>query len=307
MAPLRLLLAIGCSWLAPAVGAAAPAPEEAWLDALYEDVARDLASGRPLVVQVHVPLCDNDIIRCGNAGLGDGDNPATNLYWATSGGFKGWFRTTVGWKQVERSRPARAQVLERIVWKRTVSPSRRWRKLGVRKPFDLYVVALAWRGQAIADAIDRYVADLYGAKDAPLVLPDGKTLHTGGAAHIVAYVGHNGWMDLPAYDWDKAARNETRRKKATIAVACLTADYLAAPIADRRRVPLLMTTSLLFAGAHSFEGAVRAFAEGGTLAQIRARAAESYARGQDKPFVRAHSAFTNPSDRRWQRYAREAE
>jgi len=307
MAPLRVLVALGCwCWLAPMAGWAAPA-EERWLDALYGDVAEDLKRGQPLVAQVHVPLCDNDIIRCGNHRLGDGDSPATNLYWATSGGFKGWFGSVGGWKQIERKVTPEGPVLERIVWKKTLRPAPRWRRLGVRNRFDVYVVALAWRGEDISKAIDRYVADLYGDRDLAIQLADGTTIHAGGAAHVVAYVGHNGWMDLPPYDWKGAEQSGTRRTKATIAVACLTADYLAAPIANRRRVPLLMTTSLLFAGAHAFEGALSAFAGGGTLAQIRAQAARSYARGQDKPFGRAHSAFTNPSDARWRRYARGGE
>ena len=45
------------------------------LAALYDRIGADLAAGRPLVVQAHVPLCDSSIIRCGNHGLGDGDTP----------------------------------------------------------------------------------------------------------------------------------------------------------------------------------------------------------------------------------------
>src|SRR5262245_18093707 len=74
------------------------------LSALYADVARDLASGRPLVAEVHVALCDNAIIRCGGRGLGDGDDLGRNLYWATSGGLRGWFeRRGSGWTRVARS------------------------------------------------------------------------------------------------------------------------------------------------------------------------------------------------------------
>jgi hypothetical protein len=60
--------------------------DEPALDALYDDVARDLAAGKPLVVEVEVALCDNTIITCGGRGLGDGDDLERNLYWATDGG-----------------------------------------------------------------------------------------------------------------------------------------------------------------------------------------------------------------------------
>src|SRR6188768_4374853 len=82
-----------------AIGAGAGRPAAAqkadvagrWLSSLYDDMAPELAAGRPLVVQVHVPLCDNDVLRCGRGRLGDGEDADGNLYWATSGGFRGWF------------------------------------------------------------------------------------------------------------------------------------------------------------------------------------------------------------------------
>src|SRR5581483_5447506 len=85
----------------PASGAQREA--EAWLDGLYDRVAADNKAGRPLVFQVHVALCDSTIIRCGGHGLGDGESLKTNLYWASSGGFVGWFRRRGSpWTEVHR-------------------------------------------------------------------------------------------------------------------------------------------------------------------------------------------------------------
>ncbi len=280
--------------------AQAAVPEEQWLDDLYDRVADDIKAGRPLVVHAHVPLCDNDIIRCGGHGLGDGDSPRTNLYWSTSGGFKGWFgRKKSGWKRVARSAHEHEDILEVIVWKRRFRPDRAWRDRGVENAFDVYVVAYAWRGQAIVKAMDSYAADLFGATPRLVKLDDGSELRAGGAAQIVAYVGHNGWMDVTGYRWPKPAKKGEARPKGTIAVACITADYIAADVSDHDRVPLLMTKTLLFAGAHGFEGAVSAFARAKSLARIRRAAATSYARGQDKTVRQVFSAFTNPSDKRW--------
>jgi hypothetical protein len=294
-----LVLAI---WLAP-MSARAEGDADAWLDGLYQRIAADLGAGRPLVVHAHVPLCSNDIIRCGGHGLGDGDNPDTNLYWSTSGGFRGWFRRKgSGWTLVKRHRPDEGAVLEEMVWRRRVTPSAAWRRRGVDRPFDVYVVAWAWRGSAIDDALEAYVADLYGSKPRPVGLPDGVELAAGGAAQVVAFVGHNRWMDRPPYDWKKAEKRggQPAAVKGTIAVACKTADYLAGDVPAASRVPLLMTTDFLFAGAHSFEGAVRALSGGEGLKAIRSAAARAYAEGQGKPVGRVGYAFTNPSDpRRW--------
>lgn len=269
------------------------------LDALYDAVASDIGDGKPLVVQVHVPLCESSIIVCGNAKLGDGDNPDSNLYWATSGGFKGWFRKAPGWKLVHSEKPGAGAVLEKRVWRRRFAAGAGWRKRGLRKAFDVFVVAYAWKGTSIREAIQSYVRQLSGLDPETLSLDDKTVLDVGGAARIVSYVGHNGWMDFE-FDWDK--RPNAAKAKGTIAVACLTADYLAAPLRDAKIAPLLMTTSLMFAGAHSFEGAVSAVAQAKTLRQVRSAAAVNHAAGQKKTYQRVLGAFTNPSDKRWVRY-----
>ena len=82
-------------------GQARATEADGWHAALLDDIAADLAAGKPLVVEAHVPLCSNQVLRCGGHGLGDGDAPDTNLYWATSGGFEGWFgRKGSGWTAV---------------------------------------------------------------------------------------------------------------------------------------------------------------------------------------------------------------
>lgn len=286
--------------LAVALALATPVPPpdaSGWLESLYDAVAVDLRAGRPLVVQVHVPLCDNRVLRCGGHGLGDGDAPRHNLYWGTSGGFVGWFgRKGSGWRLLHVDAGDGDEVLERRVWRRRVVPGGAWRRRGVRQPFDVIVVALAWRGTAIDAALEAYVADLYGG--APRVV-DG--VRAGGAAHVVAYVGHNRWMDRDPYDFAAARRRggAPARPKGTIAVACHTAAYLAGAVPGPARVPLLMTRDFLFAGAHSFEGAVGAFADAGSYAAIRRAAAGAYARGEGKEVRRVSGAFTNPADRRW--------
>lgn len=282
--------------LLAAAAPAARAGEAGGLAALDDRVAAELAAGRPLVVQVHVALCDSHQLTCGGRGLGDGDALATNLYWATSGGLRGWFgRRGSGWTLVARRPGGREGVLETLIWRRRFEPAGALAARGVREPFDVFVVADAWRGRAIDRAIDAYAADLYGARPRALTLPDGTELAAGGAAQVVAYVGHNRWMDRDDFAWPASGDAPV---KGTIAVACFTAQYLAR-VPSPARVPLLMTRDFLFAGSHAFEGAVRAFAEGASLAAIRVAGARAYAEGEGKPLARVQYAFTNPADPRW--------
>ncbi|HEU5059632.1 MAG TPA: hypothetical protein VFU21_24040 [Kofleriaceae bacterium] len=295
--PTAVVLAI--CWLAAAPAEAQPASvAERWLASLHDELAPELAAGGPLVVQVHVPLCDNDVLRCGRGRLGDGDDADGNLYWATSGGFRGWFgRKGSPWRLVHTARAPEEDVVEVRVWLRKVTPGPALRARGVTKPVPVYVVAHAWRGEAIARAMSAYAGDLFGAAPRRIALPGGTVLAAGGAARLVAFVGHNGWMDVADFTWPRASRKAAR--KATIAVACITEDYLVPAVPHERRVPLLFTRSLLFAGAHAFEGAVSAFAAGETLAGVRESAVRAYAAGQKKPLPRVRAAFTNPADRKW--------
>jgi hypothetical protein len=290
-----------------AVGAAAREPATAadgWLDALHDRVAADLRAGRPLVVHAHVALCDNSIIRCGSRALGDGDSLRTNLYWASGGGARGFFdRRGSGWTRVFVGRGEHPDVLERVVWHRRLPPAPAWRERGVAGAIPVYVVVDAWRGRAIDAAVATYLGDLYG--EAPRTIPAAPgrpALRAGGAAHLVAYLGHNRWMDTPDFDWGAFARRPpARQPKGTFAIACHTRAYLQRHVPAAARVPLLLTADFLFASAPAFEAAATAFAAGGSLRQIRAAATRGYAEGQRRTVTQVSGVFTNPSDRRWER------
>jgi len=287
------------------IALAAPAhagEPDRWLDALTDRVIDDLAAGKPLVIQAHVPLCDRHIIACGNTKLGDGESPDDNLYWATTEGFVGWFgRRGSGWRQALHATGAAtgdADILDVRVWTRTVASPAAWRKRGVPAKVPVYVVAFAWRGQAIDRALATYWSDLYGTERRDVALADGTVLHAGGAAQVVAYVGHNRLYDVAAPDWAKLVR-EGAPVRGTFAIACNTGPFMADGVSAAQRVPLLYTNDFLMASAGAFEGAVLAFASGGGYRAIRQGAAQGYATAGDHDITKIGGVFTNPSDRRW--------
>jgi hypothetical protein len=273
----------------------------AWLTALSDRVVNDLAEGKPLVVQVHAPLCDATIIPCGNARLGDGDNLDTNLYWSTTPGFGKWFsRRGGGWKRVMERRGAETgddDLLALLVYRRTMTAPAAWRTKGAPRRFEVYVVICGWRGRAIDRALAAYARELSGGGERVIALPEPATdpLRAGGAAHLVAYSGHNRLMDVGAYEWPAPGKQAI----GAIAVACLTAEYMAQNVPAPTRVPLLMTRDFLFANAAPVEAVVLAFARGGGYRELRLAAAEAYAGVQKKEPKRVLGAFTNPGDPRW--------
>jgi hypothetical protein len=275
--------------------------EDRWLAGLTARIVADLTAGKPLVVEVHVPLCDNAIIRCGNAKLGDGDNPETNLYWATTPGFGEWFaRRGGGWTRVARQRAGQTgddDVLAVHVYRRSIAVPAAWRTTGAPSTFELDIVIHGWRGKAIDRALDAYATDAAGGAARTVTLDDGTTLRAGGAAQIVAWVGHNRLMDLETYHWP----TPTGAARGTLAIACETAAYMEADVPAETRVPLLMTRDFLFANAAPLEAAVLAYVGGGGYAEIRHAAALAYAGVQRSTLQHVAGAFTNPADPRWKK------
>jgi hypothetical protein len=285
----------------------AAASEDGWLRDLQADVRADIAAGKSIVIQVHVPLCDNSIIRCGGRGLGDGASLERNLYWATSEGLAGWMsRRDSGWSLELRATGeaiAEPDVLEVRVWRRVVDTPRAWRGPGMPATFVARLVGFAWRGTAIDRALSGYLSDLY--RDQPRVVrgrdPTGRSVEiaAGGAARVVAWAGHNRLMDVAA-DWAALARTEEKGfRKGAVAIACYSADYLRPALPGPTRVPLLMTASFVMASSASLERAVMAFLAGGDFGAIRTAGAVGYAQGQQRPVPEVRRAFTNPSDPRW--------
>jgi len=301
---IAVALAVAVAALQPAAATAAPSADaEAWRADLDARVIADLAAGKPLVVQVHVPLCEGTIIACGNPRLGDGDRPAGNLYWATTEGFLGWFnRKGGGWKQVlvgDGSAIGDERVLDLRVWRRELATPAAWRAAGAPARFTMVVVAQAWRGVEIDAALARYAEDLYGAHAQAIALPDGTTIAAGGDAHVVAYVGHNRLMDLATFDWRAVAKRGDDRSRGVVAIACHTAPYMQDVVPGPRQVPLMLTRDYMLASAAALEGTALAYARGGDYAAIRRGGAQGYADGGKKPLRRVFGAFSNPADGKW--------
>lgn len=309
---------------APDGALATEAAEEAgtWMQGLQDRVAATARAGQPVVLQAHVALCDNRIIACG--AQGDGDSVRKNLYWTTSGGVVGWFRSQrATWTEVAvldaapeaaPEAPPRTSgdaltdaqdVLQVRIYRALIKPGAAYAQRGVVRPFPVYAVLYGWRGTAIDAALAAYFDDLYGCTPRRIRLPDGTELRAGAEAHLVAWIGHNRLMDLERPELRALLlRSEScaALPKALVAVACRTASYLGRFASSEHRVPLLLTNDLVFAGTHAFEAAARAFVSGGSLADIHRAAAAAYAQGQRKPVERVRHAFVNPAHPQWARF-----
>ncbi|MEZ4221348.1 MAG: hypothetical protein R3B13_10525 [Polyangiaceae bacterium] len=111
-------------------------------------------SGKPLVVEIFVPLCsDSKGGRCGkNKGAGDPTNLDDNLYWGAVWGARRYFeRGWLGWKKIEQKGGSGSE-LERLVLSRQVSGPR-W---GTTGSVEQLVVLHAFHGDSGKEAFDRF-------------------------------------------------------------------------------------------------------------------------------------------------------
>lgn len=264
------------AWFAAAVllhAVVAPAWGDAG-DAVRDRLKRDAGEGRPLVVHVVVALCDNK-----NQGivpvpekLGNGQDPANNLYWGAMYGVKSYLPKKAGWTLIDTKPAARQGVLDSAVMRR-----------GIRrgdKTIDAYLVAEAWDGKEIRNATIRFLRLAAGGDAEAIEVPQAngtkQKIDAGGASHVVAYVGHDGLMDFKLNESEIPSADKKAGARSSIVLACKSRDYFAEPLKQGGSHRLLMTTGLMSPEAYTLDAGVNAWLAGQDATQTRDAAAEAY-------------------------------
>lgn len=251
-----LFCAAGCT-KAQTTGAitGAPAPKNA-------EIPKIQNPGK--VIHVLVALCDNE-----NQGivpvpkfLGNGEDPARNLYWGAAFGVKAFFSRSASWTKITEIKNPSANVLERIVFK--------------HKAQNVYLIADAYRGSRMRETIDDFFAATAGAKRENIEAQS-KTLQVFATADLIAFVGHNGLMDF-ALENQPAKRDEAARD--AVILACASRSYFSEPLRRTSAQPLLWTTNLMAPEAYILHDALEGWTRGESREQIRARAAQAYSKYQ---------------------------
>ena len=273
---MRRRLAAAVLWLlwSSAVIAAEP-------DSAARRVLDDFNSGKPLVAHVIVALADNEhqgIVPI-PATLGDGDRPQSNLYWGAMYGVRGFLKRSADWRTVTIPASKDPWVLERVLFRRDV----------VRdgKPGTVYLLAEAWQGKQIAASISQFL-EMTRGQHVETIRVDGRDVAAGGAAHLVAYIGHNGLMDFEV----PALRPHVEKDLPRVAVvlACLSDSYFSKVIRPHA-APLVTTASLMAPEAYTLEAVVVNWFTGGTRAEVLESAADAYRRYQKIPIRSARRIF----------------
>ncbi len=264
--PILLIVLSGCSSQYPQARSAQP------------PTRRTVTNPFP-VAHVFVALCDNEhqgIIPV-SASLGNGDDPATNLYWGAGFGVRTFLSKSNDWKLVSSIQNPKPAVLERCIFK--------------HRRRDVFLIADAYRGREIAQAIwDFYDAAAGKPGEAVQVEADGKAVsfHADGSAELLAYVGHYGLMDFALHSTPKA-RDDRHRK--AIVLSCMSKRFYAAGLQKTGADPLLWTTNLMAPEAYILTAALDGWMQHESDEQIRLRAATAYDKYQHCGMKSANGLF----------------
>lgn len=229
-------------------------------------VRADREAGRPLVVHVVVALCDNDhqgIVPVPRA-IGNGRDPARNLYWGARYGVRTYFERSADWTHVAHGSTPAPGVLDRVAFR------------GKGKLADAFLVADAWDGTRMREAVAAFLELASGRGRETLDL-GGRRVAAGGASHVVAFVGHNALMDFAA---PPVPRGSPQPARAAMVLACASRSYFERLLQAAGAEPLVTTSGLMAPEAYSLDAAVRAWLASGDADAARGAAAEAYDRYQ---------------------------
>ncbi len=239
-------------------------------------IGETLAAGQPIVVHVVVALCDNEyqgIVPVPPA-LGDGDDPARNLYWGALYGVRTHLLRREGYTLIEEWKVPEPHVLRRVLLTTTIERE--------GKSVPVFLVADAWRGRKIREAIIRYLGMAAGGHVAEIRAVHGEeeiAIRAGGAAHVLAFVGHNGLMDFSVPSPEPAAAAE-EGARAAIVLACASERDFGTHLESAGAFPLVQTRGLMAPEAYSLAAALESWIGGASPGETRQATAAAYHRYQ---------------------------
>jgi hypothetical protein len=210
-------------------------------------------------IHVFVALCDNQYqgIVPVNAKIGNGQDPANNLYWGCAYGIKSYFKNSKEW-QVVQSTKIDSVILERVVFK--------------HKTKKYYLIADAYNGKEIKKCTIDYLNACAGNFSC-VVNEKNTTLFAGKDADVLAYIGHDGLMD---FKLDQAFTNADGVSRKAIVLACISKKYFAPYLSSTKAQPLLWTTGLMAPEAYILHKALSAYLNDGNSSRVQSSAAAAY-------------------------------
>ena len=235
------------------------------------------------MIHVYVALCDNASqgIAPVPAKIGNGDDPANNLYWGCSDGSRLVFSNSKSWKSLNAGKvDGRPEILERLVFQH-------------RKTKAILVVD-AWRGKEIKSCITEFCKSLAGQHYESLAvnLADKDCrLNLAGGADFLTFIGHNGLMEFQVPEYPA---NPKRKQPVYAAVLCCKSkDFFSGHLKMAGVKSVVMTASNMYPGAFILHDVLDPWFAGEDPDSLRLLAAKAYAKNQGISTKGALSVFAD--------------
>lgn len=211
-------------------------------------------------IHIFVALCDNKYqgIVPVPAGIGNGQDPNTNLYWGCGYGIRTYFTKSKEWKLLKTTKPG-GNILERLVFKHATKPNQ-------------YLVADAYDGKFIEECTKNFLNSSAGNRKDVLEI-DGTTIGIGGNAQLLSYIGHDGLMD---FELNETYENTDSKKRDVIILACFSKSYFGPHLKEANINPVVWSSHLMAPEAYIVHDAITGYLAGETNEQVRTRAAKAY-------------------------------
>ncbi len=253
----------------------APArPVEVAAKGVEAGFARGVREGRPLVIQVVVPLCSNAQIDCGSGIAGRPDRLDTNIYWGAVFGHRRFFdRNGSGFERIDVGRGGGA-LLERVVYRRRVPAAPFGGKGG--EAVEQILVLDAYHG----DHIDRAVEAFWqiATRGGQVRFRDGEKEREERVS-VAGYAGHNRLMDGVRLPPPPGAADAPAPVPSFV-LACASEPYFGPSLRAAGSETVVMTRALMAPEGYVLEAVVGAIGENASAAEARNRAVAAYARWQ---------------------------
>jgi hypothetical protein len=211
-------------------------------------------------IHVLVALCDNV-----NQGIvpvpkkiGNGQDPANNLYWGCGFGVKTFIKKQADWKLIKQINNPGKGIYERLIFKHNNS--------------QVYMIADAYNGKLIKQTITDFLNYASG-KDKIAITIGNEEIRAGGNSNLICYVGHDGLMDFSLQNYPAQA---DKAKREVVILACSSKSYFNNPIKKTGAYPLIWTTNLMCPEAYTLDAVIDSWIINAPHDKIREKAAQTY-------------------------------
>lgn len=216
-------------------------------------------------IHIFVALCDNKYqgIVPVPAAIGNGQDPANNLYWGAGYGVRSFFiNKSRDWRLDTIIKNPATGILERLLFK--------------HRHKNVYLLADAYDGRYIKQATIDFLYAASGKQEVS-INNKRKKIYFGGSSNLVAYAGHDGLMD---FSLQQDFPGDSLPGREAIILACYSKKYFKPFLAASGATPLLWTSGLMAPEAYTLHDAIAEWIKESNASQVRMAAAKAYAKYQ---------------------------